>query len=520
MPLTLTIPAPDPVEDPSVETHPNLLQNRLEALPLGNLQEVSRALCDEIGALNRQKVAMDARLKLLELYRGAILNLMPALEDQFVNARLPLPEKPRKMAELARELQAGLATGYKIILLDYQSKRIRLGKGKIALAATQRGISALSRILAIHYQTYAPTPAGIWSEIHQIFRFAMEQKIADEAIADAHGEGSVGLVYKQALLLALADPYHLNPGEIRKIREYLAQFGDLAQLQPFMQSGDPVGLFLVQTDSDGPPRETPLNFDESVNPNGILLNTRELAHALRHHAGRLETGESPGNLRLPVSAGEADYPALLRRLLKHWLAIPKRAYRRTQNIAGAEVCTGLPAVHHFLGGIEADDSTDLSFVQPAKKPQFISGKWLIVNESAGGLALRGIFKVQPHIRPGEIIGLKMEGSDKWHVGAVRWVKSDKPSHLEIGAQLLAPKAVAAAMKPSISGPAEEFQPALLLPEIPLFRQPETLLAPHGAFGAQRELLLKFGDGTTLTVRAVKLEEQTASFDRFEFSRER
>lgn len=520
MPLTLTVPAPDQVENPGVETRPEHLQKRLDALPLSNLPEVSRTLCDEIGALNRQKVAMDTRLKLLDLYRGTILKLLPVLEDQFVSARLPLQEKPRHMAELACQLQTELANGYKIVLLDYQDKRIKLGKGKIALAAAQRGISALSRNLAIHYQIYAPTPAGIWSEIHRIFRFAMEQKIADEPIADENGEGSIGLVYKQALLLALSDPYHLNPGEIRKIQEYLALFGDLAQLQPFMQTSDPIGRFLVQTDSDSPPSEALQILDEASNLDNILLNTRELAHALRHHADRLEAGESPKNLRLPYSAMDAGYHGLLRRLLKHWLATPKRAYRRTQRIAGTEVCTSLPAVHHFLGWHEVNESTDLSFVESTNKPKFISGKWLIVNESAGGLALRGIFKVLPHIRPGEIIGLKMDGSDQWHVGAVRWVKSDKARHLEIGAQLLAPKAVPARTKPTIAGFAEEFQPALLLPQAPLLRQPETLIARRGTFGAQRELLLEFGDNTTQTVRAVKLVEQTASYDRFEFSRDR
>ncbi|MDD5241375.1 MAG: hypothetical protein PHG47_06595 [Sulfuricella sp.] len=520
MPLTLTVPTPDQVEDLTVETHPNLLQKRLDALPLGDLSEISRTLCGEIGALNRKKIAMDTRLKLLDSYRGVILKLLPALEELFINARLPLPEKPRQMAELASQLQTELANGYKIILLDYQNKRIKLGRGKIALAAAQRGISALGRILAIHYQIYAPVSAGIWSEIHQIFHFAMEQKIADEPVADVSGEGSIGLVYKQALLLALSDPYQLNPGEIRKIQEYLALFGNLAQLRPFMQTGNPIGTFLVQTNSDNPPREVPQNLDETDDLNSILLYTRELAHALRHHADRLEAGESPKNLHLPAAARETGYHDLLRRQLKHWLATPKRAFRRTRHIAGTEVCTSLPAVHHFIGGHEADDSTDLSFVPPASKPQFISGKWLIINESAGGLALRGIFKVLPQIRPGEIIGLKMEGSGKWYIGAVRWVKSDKARHLEIGAQLLAPKALPARIKPSISGPAEDFQPALLLPEVPLLRQPETLIAPHGIFDAQRELQLKFSDDTTQIIRAVKLMEQTPSFDRFEFNRGR
>jgi hypothetical protein len=117
-----------------------------------------------------------------------------------------------------------------------------------------------------------------------------------------------------------------------------------------------------------------------------------------------------------------------------------------------------------------------------------------------------------------VIGLKADGASKWNVGAVRWAKSDKADHLEIGAQLVAPKADPVRIKPSIAGPAETFQPALLLPEILLLKQLETLIAPRGTFGPQRELLLELDDNTIQTVRAVKLLEQTAVYERFEFSR--
>lgn len=519
MPLTLTVPAPDQAEKLNVETRPRHLKAWLDNLPLANLPEASRVLCDGIGALNRRKVGMETRLKLLELYRDAALKLLPALEEQYVAARLPLPEKNRRMADLARKLQMELANGYKIILLDYQGRRLALGMGKVAQAAAQRAMSALGRVLAVCYQTYAPTPSGIWFEVHQIFRFAIEQGIANEPVADMDGESSVGLVYKQTLLLALSNPYLLNPGEVERIQNYLALFGGLAQLQPFAQTGNTVGLFLVQTDGDNPPRPVSRSTDGDDSRNGILLNTLELAHALHHHVERLDAGESPKNLRLPVFARESGYRDMLRHLLRHWSAAPKRVFQRIQNICGTEVCIGLPAIHHFLGGAEADsEGNDLEFTSApaAKGPKLSSGKWLIVNESAGGLALRGILEILPQVRPGDIIGLKMEGTGAWHIGAVRWVKSDKAKHLEIGAQLVAPKADPVRVRPSIAGPADASQPALLLPEILLLKQPETLVAPRGTFGPQRELLIEFGGGMSQTVRAARLVEQTASFERFEF----
>ena len=519
MPLILTVPTPDPVEDLTVETRTKPLKEWLDNLPLANPAEVARNLSEEIGALNRQKVAMDTRLKLLELYRSTILKLLPDMEAQYVAARLPLPEKNREMALLARQLQMDLANGYKIILLDYQNARITLGKGKVVLLAAQRAMAALGQILAIFYQTYSPQPSGIWYEIHQIFRFAIEQDIANKSIDDPDGESSVSLIYKQTLLLALANPYHLNPGEVGSILGYLRIFGNLALLQPFAPSGNPVGLFLVATQGDNPPKLMPDNPGEVDNRSDILLNTLELAHALKHHLSQLEAGEAPKNLHLPDIAKQPAYQDLLRRLLKQWSVAPKRMFHRSENISSTEVCIGIPALHHFLGGPASADQTDLSFVKPTKDPRFIAGKWLIVNESAGGLALRGAFEVLPQIRPGDVIGLKSDGESQWNIAVVRWVKSDKADHLEIGAQLLAPKAEPVMVKPSIAGPADAFQPALLLPEILLLKQPETLIASRGCFGSQRELIIESSGGTSqIMVRADKMIEQTAGFERFQFKR--
>jgi hypothetical protein len=62
----------------------------------------------------------------------------------------------------------------------------------------------------------------------------------------------------------------------------------------------------------------------------------------------------------------------------------------------------------------------------------------------------------------------------------------------------------------------QFQPALLLPEIPALKQPTTLLALRGSYQPQREFMLEGVDGPQ-NVRATRLLEQTASFDLFEFT---
>ena len=117
---------------------------------------------------------------------------------------------------------------------------------------------------------------------------------------------------------------------------------------------------------------------------------------------------------------------------------------------------------------------------------------------------------------GEIVGLKPEKLPDWNVGVVRWVKSDNPAHIELGVQMLAPKAIAAAIKPTITAADAAFLPALILPEMPILKQPAALVAPHGSFQEMREFRLDQG-GIVSTIRATKLLEQTNSFEVFTFS---
>jgi len=125
-------------------------------------------------------------------------------------------------------------------------------------------------------------------------------------------------------------------------------------------------------------------------------------------------------------------------------------------------------------------------------------------------------KTDAHMRVGEVIGLHPEGNEAWNIGVVRWVSSENPDHLQLGAQMLSPTATPVQVRPVIASAGTLFQPALVLPEIPALKQPSTLLALRGSYQPQREFMLE-GLGQPQNVRATKLLEQTATFDLFEFT---
>jgi len=531
MTMRLSVPAAD--QNLTEGITPKQVTEWLTNLPLANLKDVSRSILDALSALNRTKIAGDTRFKLLELYRGTIANLMPALEDQFSGQSLPLPEKSRIIAGLARQLQTELAYGYKIILLEHANKRLGFGNNKQQPLIVERALASLGRMLVVCYQTYAPTPAGVWAEMHVLFMHAVEQGIQDEPVTDMEQQSSINLAYKQALLLALLDPYRLMQGEVNKVLDYLSNFGSHAHLQPLMQTSNPSGYFLVRLDSDKPPRALAHETTVTDARTDILLNTIELSRLLHEQIRHLESGVNPESQALPIGAKDFGFPNLLRRMLKHWGFAPKRLFNRVQHNARMDICAGVRAIHHFLGrspGEEIDRSVeeqaenqhteitlDLSDSPLDKNSHqtYVSKNWLIINESAGGLALSKDPKTDVHIRVGEIIGLRPEGSEDWNIGVVRWLSSEDPSHLQLGAKMLAPTAAPVMIRPVIASALATFQPALLLPEIPALKQPVTLIILRGGFHPQREFLLE-NNGMLQKIRATKLLEQSATFDLLEF----
>lgn len=529
MPPKLTVPAYDATPNLTVETRPKQVAEWLAGLPMASPMDAGEQLRHELAATNRHKLAPDTRLKISDQYRAAVLELESVIEVQYFGGSLPLPEKSRLAAQLAREVFSELAIAYKQTLLELEAKFISFGSDKLLPTIIARAIDALNRLLIICYQTYAPTPAGVWTEIHELYRYALQKQLQDETVSDGEKQLSINLVYKQALLLSLADPYRLMHGEASKTMAYIARFGQYAQLAPHSESVGKLGFFLIRLDSDKAPQSlayTPAVIDAR---NDIVLNTLEIAKLLHHQIHHLESGQAPAQLGLPeANPRETTYIDLLKRLLKYWGTSPKRHYNRSPGRDPVYLCTGIRGLHTVLTGARQPSSEDDSHssditlqlntspIDRTNQNTFQITRWAVVNESAGGLGLAKVSDEAAQIRVGDIIGVKPPKSDQWNIGVIRWLQGEKQSEIRLGAQMIAPGAAAVSLRPTIGNGSDTFTQALLLPEIPLLKQAGSLLVPHGLFQNLREFELRDTAGQTRHVRATRLLDQTGSYDLFLF----
>ena len=526
MALHLSVPAIEDKPLIGAEKRPKVLQGLLASLPATHPVAAAQTIQEHLSLLNRQAVGADARAKLLEIYRPAIFKVTDDLAAHYCSQTLPLSENALAAAATARNLLTELAYGYKIAILDHASRVFALGSGKTLAQLIQRAIHTLDRLLQVSYYTYVSPPEAVWSEIHRLYLHAAQLGLHETEIEDTNEKTSVNLTYKRILLLALADPHHLISADVDRIRDYLARHAHLAQLHPLGTPENPAGVFLVRLKSDSAPTPLAKHRGETDMRTDILLITVELARQVSIQLQQLGGEAAVATPGLPASS-EHDRE-LLNYLIRHWALAPKRTFSRLSKNESTNLCAGLDAIHYFLNGEvdfaatrqqaeEAEVSLNFteSPIDNSFSHRFNSARWLVTNESAGGMALSKFPGVPSHLSVGELLGMRSDRGSQWSLGVVRWANNSESGDLEIGAQMLAPTAKAVAVKPENTNDCIK---ALLLPEMQTLQQPATLVTACGIYQPTRILEITMeADSRPVRVRLTRLLERTGSFERFQFN---
>jgi cyclic-di-GMP-binding protein len=513
MSLSLKLPVYEPNLASSVETNPKRLRAWLIALPMANPLLAGRQMCDALAACNRVKMGADDRIKLLDEYAATLESLQSELDIIYRVPGLPLKEQAHTAAMLARRLILELADGYKIALTDRLDKRLVFGNAKIVPVLIQKILAQYYALSQLCYRVYSPMPEGIWLEAHKLFRYAVEAQLIDQVSPDKNTP-SVARTYKYILLLALAEPQRFAGAELDKVVEIVESYAGYSHFQPVSQLGSVAGFFLVSLDEDKPPQYVGARSMEGYLGSGVLFDTSELIRHLRKSLTDLEAKSLLSHDRIKLLM----WIEILRRVSRQWAIAPKRTFQRIASETPVDICLGLRAAvlcvnegHAFL---QPEDLLGDDAVQPVNEELPIT-HWKVVNESPGGYAVSADNIVVERVRAGEIVALRAQGHENWMVASVRWLQQMDKQHLEIGLQIITVRASAVMFRPTIGQKNTEYQPALLLPEIPALKQAPMLATPKGCYMNLRELSVLTADGEIL-IRAARLVEQQMGYDLFEY----
>jgi hypothetical protein len=519
-----------------VELRPARVAKQVSELPMLNIVETSRRLASMIHINNRIEIIDSVRLELLELYRKPMHDLSVELQKLYLGQPIPLTERQNAAAEQDRQFQIEMALGYKRLVLNGTTgvAANNLPPADAALVI-QRAIRHLAEAIAISYEIYSPYPFGAWQEIHALYCHAERLNVADVQIADPLNKTlpstSVGHVYKQALLLDLADPYHLPARLTEKVQHYLDRWANLAVLLPANNAFDPTCQFLIDRNADhagvANTHETTIEPPERYR----LLNTVELARLVHMHLTAFNNGERPTADGLEDTFFNESISDLLKRLINVWGLHPKRSFRRNRsNQQKMDVAIGINAINYWLNGCTRfivsstfvgptppPRATDNVIAKKEMHPEMESVSWDVLDESAGGFSLALEGSVRVRVRVGDLMAVRAAGtSGAWSLAAVRWVRSPNASEIEIGAQRIAPAADAVVIKlMTDEGKESDFLPAMRLPGIKALNQAPSLITHCGVFRPKRQIFVD--DGLRLQqIVATQAVEVTSAFERFQF----
>ncbi|HYC37337.1 MAG TPA: hypothetical protein VEC19_13005 [Usitatibacter sp.] len=518
MPLALSIPPDRAVPPKDLELRPRHVKAWLESLPMQQAFEATRQLTAHLGAANRARFDLEARLQILEIYRPFAATLLDEMDAIYGKSTLPLGPRAREALTLARDFAAELALGYKIAAVE-KSGKLFGGKKQLPVLLLRAAEYVFVRLKA-SYKSYTPAPPGTWSDLHQLYLLADQEGLAREA-ADPETKATVADIYCEALMLSLTDPYRLPQGETDRVLAQLRGYRGLpalGQARPATPSG---GHFLVPCDLDRPPKPALSANDDTGGPNWRLLDANPVVEKILMKKRAMETGQVSATLSKAMGP---DGIALMAKLATLWGDPPKRTARRDPTKSTVALCVGMKAVTHF---VSLEPKLDLAtedemlrrgitmplFALPmddASQPIPVF-EWDVVNQSAGGIKVRRMGPTQQPIAVGEVVGIKFTGKAHWTIGVVRWLTIFDEGGMEFGLQFLAAMARMVWVQPTITS-SPQAKLGLLMGDAP--DQLDVLLTPINTFADLREFELD-EEGNVTCVRASGLMEKTGRFELFQ-----
>jgi cyclic-di-GMP-binding protein len=521
MALNLTVPALEDKPLINAETRPPKILEFLAKLPSNSLDAAS-VLQEEMEILNRQKVSPDHRFKALEIYRSHAADTVKHLAPSYCSATLPLQKNATAYAAAAKSLWLELAYGYKLTLTD-QVNQLFNPNSKITALIIYRAMHALHELSMVYYQTYFNLPGNIWSDLHQLYYYSVQQSLHEISLQQQGEEASINLLYKQILLMSIADPQHLAVQDIELVADYIARFASHGQLQDLGQPENPAGIFVISLDDDKPPIPYIKTTRQTDGASNILFITVELARLVHQHLQIVQSGNIPRNSGLPETASDARFQDILVYLLQHWGVSPKRIYKRSSKNNVSQLGIGLIAAHFFLNNEQFYAQPSSAQLQGlvsfnsaqtnASRSPIKYSNWQVLNISAGGTALRKFPTVSAEVNIGDLLSIKNENEKTWAIAVLRWANHGEQGQLDIGAQLIAPSAKACGVHLTN---ADWFELALMLPAMPAIKQATSIIMSAGFYAHGRLLELDV-QGTISRIMITKLVERTRSFERFQFS---
>ena len=568
--IKLKLPRQDFAGAPLFTANPEAAAHWVQSLPVTNTNSLVQMLVQALGDLNRMALGPETRFAIMATLTPNIQVAVLNLSKRFLNQPLIMPEEPRRMAQLSDQLLSIASTGYTIVAVETIQQRDAIrntNPARLTCEAIQRALLFTGRRILQNFQIHRPVEALCWQTLHQLYALADSQRLTDLPVPDPMSGGStIKTTYLQAVLIGCCKTNQLRDSDLSALYRGFQQWSERVRLDSKGTGND---LFVADLESDKAPLYTALYRGEP-GPTCRYIDTTSLVEHLT------ELKEEVGDQAINFDKNTHVPVPLLEHLITSLGSMSLRNFKRSATDNTLRICVGLNSTHFHVAGdrlfeelvcdtsglpTEPGVSADNPFLNPLSQadvwqianPGDYSGELKLVpnllvdldsttrarlfqenasdlptterypifkarlaDASPGGYCLEWTAELPGDIKAGDIVGLKEEEHNEWVIAVIRWVSRLSNARTLIGLELLSPRAIAYGA--SVHQKGEDNAPpmrVLLLPEIKLVGQPQTLITPRNGCKERQKLTL----GTSSEACSIQLLRHiasTGSFSQFEF----
>jgi len=485
----------------------------LDSLPLLKPDPTIRQITEAIESINLQQMAAKKRNQLLHEYWKTILQTFPSLGQDALK-RYSLNEQMRnKIQDQTTRLCLALADGYKIIIRDALESGNAVKDESIFLPL-YHAMESLSLAVLNCYRAYRSTPENLYQDIHQIYLLSEHLGLINHEMDSNYlnlSASSIGNMYRQIMVLAFLDPFHMPNGIAEKLYDRLSRFSQYCTILSRIPDEDSKDIFAVDLNSDEAPRAIYKISTHKNMKTPRVFDAHPMVSKIKAEITAMQSEQEN-----TVSTNETQ---LLNRLIPPEKDKRTRKAERLDSNRTSKVTFGIDAVYHFL----TLNSQELKQVLDSSADNFGSyplEPWAINNESSTGLSLTNQETTRHDVRVGDIIGLLTEqasdGETRGKIATIKWGQNDQNNHINIGVELVHGN-ILPAMCRLIDGPdANNIFSAIFISSDSLDGTPATLLTPKSIYQRGRVMEVTIAE-QPMKIKAGFLFDDSFTFDRFEFT---
>lgn len=408
--VMLSVPKQQITRNIVINCTPQAIKQELKDLPIQDMPYTLRQTCALLALINRTQINDNKRLGIMQCFDYAFRNL-----DEHYHLRNPqaLLHSTNKEKDKLAELKQEMAYGYKTILLEAIARNDLTHKPIAEII--YMAMYYLGHSIMQCYDNYTLPNNDLWYEINQLYSFAERYQVHRVTIGRAFSLPAANTIedyFKQILLVELANPYQLSPGESWQVYSYLGHWVKHVKLLNEPQYLNHSEYFLLDLDSQRCPHQifAPPQPDQH---SFRYLTPDRLIALIEQHINTLRGGHRPAEIGIPNSNNNKRAIELLMIIERQWQHLKHRQGLRLPCDSFTAVAWGVDTIHELL--IPSDNLP----IQ-ANGQHRATGK--MVNESPGGYCLKINQALMNEFYNGQIIAMRSDRQShpRWLLGFVRW----------------------------------------------------------------------------------------------------